>query len=68
MTTRDSALVALISGFAGGLVYQVFVWVFYSFGIAKVTPFGGVNYFVYSLSMAISRLKLIQKYNVEYCR
>lgn len=35
---RDSAVTGLISGIVGGIVHQVFIWTFYSLGIADVTP------------------------------
>lgn len=36
---RDSAVKGILSGVAGGIAYQVFVWVFYLLGIADITPF-----------------------------
>jgi len=36
---RDSAIKGLFSGIAGGIAYQVFVWVFYLWNIANITPF-----------------------------
>jgi len=36
---RDTAVKGLIAGIAGGLFFQVFVWIFYLMGIAASTPF-----------------------------
>ena len=35
---RDSGVIGLISGIAGGIVFQVFIWISTIFGIAGVTP------------------------------
>lgn len=35
---RDSGVIGLISGIAGGIIFQLFIWIFYLFGFAGVTP------------------------------
>ncbi|NLM21018.1 MAG: hypothetical protein GX207_04635 [Peptococcaceae bacterium] len=36
---KDIFIRSLIAGCLGGLIYQMFVWVFYLFDLAKITPF-----------------------------
>ncbi len=36
---KDIVIRSSIAGCLGGLIYQIFVWVFYLFGIAKITPY-----------------------------
>ncbi len=39
MQHRDTAVLGIVAGILGGTVYQVFIWMFYLMGFAKITPF-----------------------------
>ncbi len=39
MQQKDSIVLSVLAGILGGTAYQVFVWIFYLMGIAKITPY-----------------------------
>lgn len=53
---RDSMVAGVLAGIAGGLFYQIFVWISYLMGIAKITPFQLSAYVLIKPGLGISSL------------